>query len=812
MFFFIKYLKKKVFITIEFLLLLFITVPGFSQPYIIFYDSPNDYYYDATFGYYNTPSILVLTNGDKCPVDTAHKYSGVNSLRIRWKSLSDGDWGLAIAQEGWTSHNYAVKDSIIFRAFALAQIDSVSLPTIYLEDDQNNKTPKQELSNFITQVSANNWIRVAVPISYFVQNPGDADLTRIKTIYFGQNNADGNIHTIYIDEIKVVSVNDLDFTPPAAPTGLTTKALHVLINLTWNQNNESDIAGYNIYRSTDGNNYNQISSVSSITTNYNDRVGVPPETFYYKISAFDSNLNESVLSDAAIATTTSLPDSILLDSVQEATFKYFWDYAHPVSGLARERYGSGDIVTIGGSGFGVMAILVGIERGYITREQGIARILTILNFLTNKADRFHGVFPHWLNGTSGTVIPFSQYDDGGDIVETSFMIQGLLAARQYFNKSTSDEEQIRNLITAIWESVEWDWYRKDNGNYLYWHWSPNYGWQMNFPLIGWMETMITYLLAIASPTHPVPASLYHDGWASSSTYLNGNYYYGIKLFVGPPYGAPLFWTHYSFLGFDPRNKKDAYTNYFINNRNTALINHAYCVDNPHNYSGYDTNTWGLTASDGPFGYNAFSPTNDNGTIAPTAAISSIVYTPQESITAIKSFFYEYGVNLWGTYGFKDAFNLSESWFAQSYLAIDQGPIIVMIENYRTQLLWNNFMANPEIQPMLDAIGFIPDSTTDVDDEIQTVNDFRLVGNYPNPFNPSTTIVFNLPVREKVTVTIFNYLGEKVKDLINNEYEAGENQVVWNGLNDDSKQVSSGIYLYKISTGNNALYGKMILQK
>jgi hypothetical protein len=440
-------------------------------------------------------------------------------------------------------------------------------------------------------------------------------------------------------------------------------------------------------------------------------------------------------------------------------------------------------------------------------------MLKILNFLKNNADKFHGAFSHWLNGTTGAVIPFGQYDDGGDLVETSFMIQGILTVRQYFDEVNTNEEQIRNLCTEIWEEVEWSWYRRTSfSNYLYWHWSPNYAWQINFKLIGWMETMITYMLGIASPTYSVPANLFHVGWASSN-YTNANSFYGYRLWVEPNYGGPLFFAHYSFLGFDPRDKKDAYCNYFMNNKHHTLINRAYCIANPYNHPEYGPNNWGLTASDEPNGYSAHAPySNDNGTITPTAAISSMPYTPTESIEALKNFYRTYGSNVWGEYGFKDAFNPRQNWFASSYIAIDQGPIIVMIENYRSGLLWEKFMANPEIQPMLDSIGFVPDSVTSVDEEVKTVNDFELLGNYPNPFNPTTTIVFNLNSNENVSIEIFNHLGEKVRELSDKEFSAGENKVVWNGLSDNNKSVSSGIYLYKISTAQNTLYGKMILQK
>ncbi len=795
-----------------FLLLSFIGI-GHASDYVIFNDSPNNTYYDPSYGFYNNPSVLILTNSTKCPVDTAHKYSGLNSLRLRWKSVSGGDWGIAIAAQGWISHDVTVKDSIIFRVFSAASIDSANLPTIYIEDTQNRKTPKQKLSKYINGIEKNIWLKISVPISIFETNPGNTDLTQIKTIYFGQNNADNIIHTVYIDDIRMVAKNDTDFTPPATPNDLAAAGFHSYIHLTWTPNNENDLAGYWIYR-YDGSEYKVIGSAASNATYYNNNTGIPPKTFNYKISAFDSSGNESGLSNSVTASTTSASDSILLDIVQEATFKYFWDYAHPVSGLARERLGSGDICAIGGSGFGVMAILVGIERGFITRAQGVARMLTILNFLSTKADKFHGAFPHWMNGTTGKVIPFSTKDDGGDIVETAYMIEGLLTARQYFNQDNSDEKQIRDLITSIWEGVEWDWYRKDNGDFIYWHWSPNYNWDMNFPISGFNETMIVYLLAIASPTHPVPAILYYKGWASSSNYSNGKSFYGIPLFVGWDYGGPLFFVHYSFLGFDPRFKKDIYTNYFINNRNYTLIDQAYCMDNPHNFPGYSKDTWGLTASDNPWGYGAQSPTNDNGTISPTAALSSMPYTPEQSINALKSFYYVYGSSLWGIYGFKDAFNLKQNWYADSYIAIDQGPIIDMIENYRSQLLWKNFMANPEIQPMLDAIGFMPDSTSTGINDVQTNNAsaYKLIGNYPNPFNPSTTIEFTIPSSQKTSVAIYDILGREIRTLYNKQLNGGSHSVVWDGKDNTGSIVNSGIYIYRIKTADKTLAGKMILQK
>ncbi len=415
-------------------------------------------------------------------------------------------------------------------------------------------------------------------------------------------------------------------------------------------------------------------------------------------------------SDTADIVESFMSDDQFLDMVQQSTFRYFYDYGHPASGMARERYNSGDVVTTGGSGFGIMALLVGIERGWITREAGVSRMLKIVSFL-QIADRFHGAFPHWMNGQNGNAIPFSTFDNGGDLVETAFLMEGLLCARAYFDADTPKENTIREVITSLWEAVEWDHYSRNNSGVLYWHWSPDYGWQMNFPVHGYNEALIMYLLGIASPTHPVDASYYHTGWAKAG-YVNGNTWYGTKLLVGPPMGGPLFFGHYSFMGFDPRGIKDAYANYFLQNRNHTLINRSWCILNPFHHAGYNESTWGLTASDDPWGYLAHAPGSpaDNGTITPAAGIPSMPYTPAESISLLKNLYRTYGEHIWGEYGFTDAFNVKENWYADSYLAIDQGPIINMIENYRSGLLWSLFMSNPEIQPALDAIGFVPDST------------------------------------------------------------------------------------------------------
>lgn len=407
----------------------------------------------------------------------------------------------------------------------------------------------------------------------------------------------------------------------------------------------------------------------------------------------------------------NLSDSALLDVVQRQTFRYFWDFAHPVSGMARERsnvsFGYGhETVTIGGTGFGVMSVIVAVERKWINRDTAAKFLLKMVNFLL-KAESYHGVFPHWMDGATGKTIPFSRKDDGADLVETSYLFQGLLCVRQYFNADNKTERELRNRINWMWPDIEWNWFTNGGQEVLYWHWSPNNGWAMNFPVRGFNECLIMYILAASSPheRYQVSPAVYHRGWAESNFFKNGKEYYGIKLPLGFDYGGPLFFSHYSFLGLDPRGLKDRYADYWEQNRNHTLINREHCIRNPNQFKGYGENSWGLTASDTYNGYAAHSPTEDLGTISPTAALSAFPYTPEYSMKALRHFYYDLGSKIWSEFGFVDAFNEAKNWYAKSHLAIDQGPIIVMIENYRTGLLWKLFMSCPEIKTGLKKLGF-----------------------------------------------------------------------------------------------------------
>jgi len=551
------------------------------------------------------------------------------------------------------------------------------------------------------------------------------DPGRPSAVFFEQWLDDGAPHTLYIDDITVSDGNTGDTTPPPAPRGLSARGYKRHVDLVWDPVQAGDLKGYRIERSTDGQRFVPIAVRTPTFHRYTDFVGAPGRRATYRVRALDVSDNASEPTEPVVSATHSMTDDDLLTMVQEASFRYYWEGAHRDAGLALENIpGDSDLVAIGASGFGIMALVVGAERGFVTKEQATDRMRQIVGFL-ERADRFHGAWPHFISGRTGRVIPlFGKYDDGGDLVETAFLTQGLLAARQYFKA----DRALYDRITGLWEGVEWSWYRHEpTSDFLFWHWSPDYAWIQDHPLIGWNETMIVYLLAVASPTHGVPGDMYYSGWAGQSAragqyrrgwgrtthgdhYANGHSYYGIELPVAVGSGGPLFFTHYSFMGFDPRGKRDRYTNYFENNRRIAQVNRAYCVANPEKHAGYGAAAWGLTASDGPWGYVAHEPAPriDTGTLTPTGALASFPYTPEASMAALKHFYRDLGDRLWGEYGFRDAINLDQNWVSPIFMGLNQAPIVVMIENYRTGLVWKLFMANPQIGAGLGKIGFVPD--------------------------------------------------------------------------------------------------------
>ncbi len=417
-------------------------------------------------------------------------------------------------------------------------------------------------------------------------------------------------------------------------------------------------------------------------------------------------LDTDELSPTALA---ALPDEELIERVQRQSFRFFWEGSDPVSALAPDvqpprKHHVEDLVALGGSGFGIMALIVAVERGWVSREAALERLARMLELLL-RAPCYHGAFPHFMHGRTGATIPFMRKDDGGDLVETSFLCMGLLCARQYFARDNAAEKAIRDRISWLWDEVEWDWYTRGGRELLYWHWSPNNGWAVNHEIRGWNECLVTYVLAVSSRRYAIDPLAYHRGYAAGREFRNGGAYYGIELPLGAAYGGPLFFAHYSFCGLDPRGLRDRYADYWQQNVRHVQINRAHCIANPNAHPGYGEGCWGLTASDDPNGYEAHSPAVDNGTISPTAALSSLPYAPQEVLHALRHMLRTYGDRIWGRYGFVDAFCPRRDWYASTYLAIDQGPIIVMMENHRSALLWRLFMAVPEVKAGLRRLEF-----------------------------------------------------------------------------------------------------------
>jgi hypothetical protein len=803
-------LNRKLNLFIALLTFLMISVQSFSQTYLYFQDSPASDLYDFSWMELTPPSELARLGNElrKFPVEASiPAVQGTNSLRLNWKSVSGGDWVAIAAALNWESHNISDTDTLMFWLRSAQGINNSNLPKIFMEDVNNVKTTKHIFSAWCSNLTSGVWTRVAIPMSLFLNYGDPVDFTRIKTIGFAQNVADGVSHTLLVDDMRVFK-GDGTAPPASQPTGVVSEGFDSHVEILWNPNPETSLNGYQVQRSIDGgNNWVIAAVVDKNTTRYIDWTRPLGNAINasYRISALNAANQPSLPSIPANASTRIFSDDELLDMVQEYTFRYFYDFAHPASGMARERNTSGDVVTSGGSGFGIMALITGIERGFITREEGMAHMIRILNFLET-ADRFHGVWPHWMNGNTGKVVTFSEFDNGGDLVETAFLVQGLLVARQYFDQPAQDEQQIVSRITALWESVEWDWYSRNNSGALYWHWSPDYGWQMNMQVRGWNEASIVYMLAIASPTHAVPASYWNNGWAGMPYYTNGGSFYGYTLDVGWDRGGPLFFAHYSFLGFDPRNIKDNFTNYFNLNRNHTLIHRAYSIHNPQNHTGYGPNCWGLTASDDPDGYTVHEPGagRDTGTITPTAALSSMPYTPQESMDALKHFYRELGDKTWGWMGFYDAFNQKRNWWATSYLAIDQGPIIGMIENHRSGLLWDNFMANPEIAPMLSSIGFVPDPF-DLEEISTTQHGFSI---FPNPsINGYTTLSIITSSPENINISVTDLTGKTVKQISGISVSMpGEYSI-----NINTSDLPNGMYLISTSGTKNHITKKLFIQ-
>jgi len=701
--------------------------------HIVFDNSLTPDSYFNSWGMANGSSTLELIN-QRLPVETKTFLTPPNALRLQWQSQPGGGWEAEIHVDSFRNRFPEFQGrNLYFWCFAAQAIAAADLPMVVLSDTYQGLqvaefpaafTEPLPLGRFAGDLPAGRWIQVKIPLSEFrTGSIYDFRPSLLQNIVFHQGRADGIRHILIIDEVRIA--DDAPQREQAAlfpPQNIRAIGYDRHIEVRWDSVTSPQVGRYVIYRSVDGKEFEPLGIQLPSANRYEDFLGRSGVSAQYKVAASDWNYHNSALSQAAAASTREFSDDELLSMLQEACFRYYWEGADPDSGMARENIPGDDrIVATGASGMGIAALVVGVDRGFITRAQGLERLSKIVNFLEH-AQRYHGAWSHYMNGSTGQTMPvFGMFDNGGDLVETSFLMEGLLAARQYFRGNSDAERDLYRRISQLWETVEWDWYRgAQPGDFLYWHWSSEWGWQIQHPLIGFNEVMITYLLAMSSPTHAVPAEMYYSGWASQSVraisyrqgwsgstdgdhYGNEHTYYNIQLDVGVGTGGPLFFTHYSFFGFDPHSLHDRYTSsYFENNRSIALVNRAYCIANPKHFPGYAADAWGLTASDGPEGYVPHAPddNSDRGTLTPTGALASFPYTPEASMAAFKHYYRDLGAELWAIYGPRDAYNVGQNWVSPIYMGLNQAPIAVMVENYRTGLVWKSFMANPEISVML----------------------------------------------------------------------------------------------------------------
>ena len=676
----------------------------------------------------------VLNRNGKLPVNEKEFFTPGNSLELKYTSAPGGAWEVDLEFPQWRGKDHILRGTELSLWLYIAdKTKKEDLPKLALVLGDSTESQAVSLGKYIDDYGSKQWLQVRVPLNDF-KDEGAFNFNHPEQITFvtlNQGSDDGKEHRLFLDQVEIVPAkSSSEVLEAPVLTSATGYERHV--DLRWEDLKSEQVRYVKIFRAEGNGEFEPVGIQDpEYFSLYTDFTGEPEQTYSYKISLLDRNYNESPFSETITTATRTMTDEELLDMVQKAHFRYYWEGAEPNSGLALENIpGRSNMIATGASGFGMMALIVGAERGFIERSEFVERMDKILSFIEN-GDSFHGALSHFMDGTTGKVESFfGNVDNGGDLVETSFFMQGLLTVRQYLDEKTPEEKALRERITSIWEDVEWDWYKQfEDSDYLYWHWSPDHKWEINHRLIGWNETLITYFLALASPTHAVAPEMYYSGWASQDTlaqnyrsawgqtmdghlYANGETYHGVKLDVGVGKGGPAFFIHYSFLGLDPNKLEDKYTNYFENNRNIALINYRYSQENPNNFPEYGE-SWGLTASDGPWGYKAREPRPgmDDGTIAPTGALASFPYLPEKAMTALKHYYRDYGSFLWGEYGFRDAFNLSEEWVAPIYMGLNQAPIVVMIENHRSGLLWELFMKNREIQEGLEKIETLKEKRT-----------------------------------------------------------------------------------------------------
>ncbi|MBT3384520.1 MAG: T9SS type A sorting domain-containing protein [Prolixibacteraceae bacterium] len=786
------------------ILFVIISTTTYAQEVYFFDEGTDNNFYDqgivevnnlgqSTFEHTYPPGGSPSQWNDKVPCST-NAFKGANSLKFSYKSSVNGNWKVRIHRKGWESASVVGLDSLSFYVYSETGLPKSALPLIGL-NCEGGTSDLYALSNFNNDIPAGQWTHVIFPLDSIFQNNAGLDYSQAKAVIFNQSEHDNSSRLILIDEIT--AFKSVDVVPPVA--NFSAKGYDSHAELNWTQPTFGLL--YRIYASF---NNGQTFELRKET----------PENFYldfvpenckntsviYKIVSVIQNKESEA--NERIAEIRDFSDEELLDLVQEYSFRYFWEGAHQNTGMALERSnGSGRTAASGATGFGLMAMIVAHEREYRPREDVKDRILMILEFLET-CDRHHGAWSHWYNADTKKTQAFSPGDDGGDLVETSFVAQALIALKHYFSGGDSKSIQIREKADQLWEEIDWDWYRNFGENVLYWHWSPNTNFDKNMKVGGWNEALITYIMAASSPTHGIPKEVYTNGWAKNGNIVSPNRsYYGYEINLACNWGGPLFWIHYTHHGINPHGLKDEYADYWQEHVNTAKIHYEYAKDNPLNFENYSEKCWGLTASDDPDGYSAHKPMdNDNGTVSPTAALASMPYTPDESIKALKYFYQERGSELFGKYGPYDAFNDSRDWVQEAYIGIDQGPIVIMIENHRTGLLWKNVMEDTDVQAGLDKLGFQYEVDV-VSGVIETQKKGELLV-YPNPAKNQINV--SLPgIHFPAQINVYGIDGQKHSNYFIQQKETN--------LTLNCSTLKSGMYILRVSDSSQ-MWSKKFAKK
>lgn len=737
---------------------------------------------------------------DKIPCSPT-AYRGTTSLKFNYTSAASGNWRAIVYRKGWATADVRDLDSISFYVWTEAAFPPSAHPLIGITAPGTGTTGDlfsglYKLSDFNGDIPAKTWTRVSFPLKLITGDPQNSQLNMaaVKGVVFSQSEKNGLSRQILIDEI--VAFKSMEVVP--AVTDLIATGYDSHAELRW----DASLQGvtYRVRASYDsGASYTQVAETDKRFYLHFVPASSKNSTVRYRVSTVVQGKESDPVE--AVASIRDFTDEELLDMYQRYTFRYFWEGAHQESGMALERSdGNGRTVASGATGMGLMAMIAAYEREYRPREDIKDRILKILGFL-EQCDRHQGAWSHWYNGDTYRTQPFSANDNGGDIVETSFVAQGLIALKNYFDGTDQKSVIIRTKADQLWRGINWNWYQNGGQNVLFWHWSPDKGFVMNMKVTGWNEALITYILAAASPTHPVPAEVYDYGWAGGGRMVSRRTFYGQEINLSPDWGGPLFWIHYSHLGINPRGLKDKYADYWKEHVNTARIHHAYAVANPYNFPNYGASNWGLTASDDPYGYTAHEPVNnDNGTISPTAALASMPYTPGESIQALKYFYRERGHQLFGIYGPYDAFNDKLNWVKESYIGIDQGPIMVMIENYRTGLLWKTVMKDSDVQAGLTKLGFQYEIPTGV--PVRPEQPEAVV--YPNPAVDRVWIDFgNIEHLYSAEISLYSSDGRVRRSMV---CKPGETLI-----NIDIRDLIRGFYIVEIRSNGRMQRFKLLVQ-